>query len=222
MNTSKRKKTSSSSSTVVTSSQATSSSTVATPESQTMVTETEEQDLTNLEPQPSNVDEMCTPTSTSLAVESYTASAPASFAVDPCSASSQTSGASVVSTPLSTAYSCQDCSRRVKKSHNLQRANTRLKTKVQSLKKEVSSLRQTIAELESVSFIHLHILPLTYLPIFVLLPYMYCTCCTCTFIHSPACLAFSFHPLKKIMTCKYFLLFCFTLAFIRQGNGDGR
>ena len=24
----------------------------------------------------------------------------------------------------------------------------------------------------------------------------------------------------KIMTCKYFLLFCFTLAFIRLGNGN--
>ena len=139
---------------MVTSPETTSSSTVVTPESQIIVPETEEQDLTNLEPQPSN--EICTPSSASLAVESYTASTPASFVVDPCSASSHTSGASVVSTSLSTAYSCNDCTRRAKRSHNLQRANNRLKTKVQSLKKEVSSLRHTITELESVSFIYLH------------------------------------------------------------------
>ena len=48
------------------------------------------------------------------------------------------------------------------------------------------------------------------------------TCCTCTFIHSPACITFSFPLEKIIMTCKYFLLFCFTLAFIRRGNGNGR
>ena len=110
MNTRERKKTSSSP-------EGTSSSTVVTPDSQIIVTETEEQDLTNLEPQLSNVDEMCTPSSASLAVESYTASTPASFVVDPCSASSHTSGASVVSTPLSTAYmySCRDCTCGTKK-----------------------------------------------------------------------------------------------------------
>ena len=59
VNTRERKKTSSS--TVVTSPEGTSSSTVVTPDSQIIVTETEEQDLTNLEPQLSNVDKMCTP-----------------------------------------------------------------------------------------------------------------------------------------------------------------
>lgn len=183
MNTSKKRR-KTSSSTVVTSPEATtavteteipsSSTVVTTPESKSMVTETEEQDITNLvpadlsEPQPStpgesvqhenvepSLDELGTPSSASLVVENCSASTPASFVVDPCSGNSFTSGASVVSTPLSTTYSCKDCTRMAKKSHNLQRSNSRLKTKVHSLKEEVSSLRHTITELESASFIDL-------------------------------------------------------------------
>lgn len=153
----KSKKRKSSTSTVVTNPEATtalqSSTVVTTPEtSQIIVTEAEEQDLTNLEPQPSNDDEMCTVSSASLVVENNIASTPASFVKDVCSASSVTSGASVDSTPLSTPHSCKECIHRAKKSHNLQRANNRLKTKVQTLKEKVSSLRHTITELESVSF----------------------------------------------------------------------
>ena len=137
---------------------------------------------------------MCTPSSASLAVESYTASTPASFVVDPCSASSHTSGASVVSTPLSTAYSCNDCTRRAKRSHNLQRANNRLKTKVQSLKKEVSSLRHTITELESVSFIYLHNFAINiFANLFLMAIHVQCIC-----IYSLICLpCFFFSPSQE-------------------------
>ena len=92
-----------------------SSTVVTTPASQIIGTETEEQDLTNLEPQSSNANEMCTPSSASLVLENYIASTPASFVADLWSASSCTSGASVVSTPLSTAYSCKDCTHGAKK-----------------------------------------------------------------------------------------------------------
>ena len=211
MNTRKRRKTSST--TVVTSPEATSSSTVVTtPESQIIATETEDPDLTvtNLEPQPSNVDEMCTPSSASLVVENYSASTSASFVVDPCSASSCTSGTSVVSTLLSTAHSCKDCTRRATKSHNLQRTNNQLNAKVQSLKKEVSSLRHTITELESVSFsylfsfiffflCHKQVRLANYWPIFVL-PYMYYIIMLYIYIYSLAWLpCLFFHALREIL-----------------------
>ena len=122
---------------------------VTTPASQTIGTETEEQDLTNHDPQPSNNYEMSTPSSASLILESDIASTPASFLVDPCSASSCTLGASVVSTLLLTACSY--------KNKNLPRANKRLKMKVQTLKEKVSRLKHTITELASVSFIYLHL-----------------------------------------------------------------
>lgn len=100
---------------------------------------------------------MSIPSSASLVLEKDIAIAPASFVVDPCSASSCTSGASVVSTLLSTAYSSKDYTHGAKKTHNLLRANKRLKTKVHTLKEEVSRLKHTITELESVSFIYLHL-----------------------------------------------------------------
>lgn len=92
---------------------------------------------------------MSTPSSASLVLQNDIASTPASFVVNPCSASSCTSGASVVSTPLSTAYNCKECAHKARKKHNLLRANNRLKMKVQTLKEEVSSLKLTITELES-------------------------------------------------------------------------
>ena len=122
------------------------------PASQIIVKETEEQDLTNLEPQPSNADEMCTPSSASLTLENSTASTPASFVVDPCSASSWTSGASVVSTPLLTAYSCKDCTHRTKKTQFTESQQS-TENKSADFKREVSSLKHTITDLESVSLI---------------------------------------------------------------------
>lgn len=123
---------------------------ITTPASQSIGTEIEEQDLTNHDPQPSNNYEMSTPSSASLVLENDIASTPASFVVNPCSASSCTSGASVVSKPLSTAYNCKECAHKArKKKHNLLRANKRLKMKVWTLKEEVSSLKLTITELES-------------------------------------------------------------------------
>ncbi|XP_015779715.1 PREDICTED: uncharacterized protein LOC107357589 [Acropora digitifera] len=93
---------------------------------------------------------MSTPSSASLVLENDIASTPASFVVNPCSSSSCTSGALVVSTPLSTAYNCKECAHKArKKKHNLLKANKRLKMKVWTLKKEVSSLKLTITELES-------------------------------------------------------------------------
>lgn len=92
---------------------------------------------------------MSTPSSASLVLENHIASTPASFVMNPCSASSCTSGASVVSTPLSTAYSCKECAHKARKKHNLLRANKRLKMKVRTLKEEVSSLKLTITELEN-------------------------------------------------------------------------
>ena len=88
---------------------------VTTPASQTIGTETEEQDLTSHDPQPSNNYEMSIPSSESLVLEKDIASTPASFVVNPSSANSCTSGASVVSTPLSTAYSCKECDYRARK-----------------------------------------------------------------------------------------------------------
>ena len=88
---------------------------VTTSASQSIGTETEEQDLTNHDPQPSNNYEMSTPSSASLVLENDITSTPASFVVNPCSASSCTSGASVVSTPLSTACNCKECAHKARK-----------------------------------------------------------------------------------------------------------
>ena len=109
----------------------------------------------------------------------------------------------------------------LKKTHNLLRANNQLKTKVQTLKEGVSSLRNTITELISVSFIYLCLFAINNLPIFLtcVIPLLYVYIKS----YSLACLpCIFFHPLSKIMTCKYFLLSCFTSAFSRQGNGDRR
>ena len=201
---------------------ASSSTVVTTPASQSIGTETDEQDLTNHDPQPSNNYEMSTPSSASLVLENHIASTPASFVMNPCSASSCTSGASVVSTPLSTAYSCKECAHKARKKHNLLRANKRLKMKVRTLKEEVSSLKLTITELESVSFIYLHLFTIN----------IFCNLCLIftirvlyvyILIYPLAWLpCIFFHPLSKIMTRKYFLLFCFTLALTSEGNGERR
>ena len=162
---------------------------------------------------------MSTPSSASLVLENDIASTPASFVVNPCSASSCTSGPSVVSTPLSTAYNCKECAHKARKKHNLLRANKRLKMKVWTLKEEVSSLKLTITELESVSFIYLHLFTINILGNLCLIfaihvLYVY------SLIYPLPCIFF--HPLSKIMTRKYFLLFCFTLALTSEGNGERR
>ena len=165
---------------------------------------------------------MSAPSSASLVLENHIASPLASFVMNPCSASSCTSGGSVVSTPLSTAYSCKECAHKVRKKHNLLRANKRLKMKVRTLKEEVSSLKLTITELESVSFIYLHLFTINIfcnLCLIVTIHVLY----VCTLIYPLAWLpCIFFHPLSKIMTRKYFLLFCFTLALISEGNGERR
>ena len=165
---------------------------------------------------------MSAPSSASLVLENHIASPLASFVMNPCSASSCTSGGSVVSTPLSTAYSCKECAHKARKKHNLLRANKRLKMKVRTLKEEVSSLKLTITELESVSFIYLHLFTIN----------IFCNLCLIFTIHVLyvyiliyplawlPCIFF--HPLSKIMTRKYFLLFCFTLALTSEGNGERR
>ena len=225
MNTRKRRKTSST--TAVTSPEATSSSTVfTTPESQIIATETEDQDLTvtNLEPQPSNVDEMCTPSSASLVVENYSASTSASFVVDPCSASSCTSGTSVVSTPLSTAHSCKDCTRRAKKKPQFTKSQQSTKRKSaefkkRSVKPEAYHRRARKCEFQLSFFFlcHKQITLANYWPIFVLLPYMYCIIVVHLYLFTclVALLIFSPSQGNIVMTCKYSLLFCYILAFIR-------
>ena len=101
--------------------------------------------------EPSGAD-MYTPSSASVVMGNCSASTSASFVVDSSSGNLCTSSASDVTTPLSTAGRCNDCTH-VAKCHNLRRVNNRLKTKVYSLEEEVSSLRNTIKDLESVSTI---------------------------------------------------------------------
>ena len=61
----------------------------------------------------------------------------------------------VQSTPLSSAQSCIRCVKYQSRYKNLRRVNGRLKLKVSNLQMEVSSLRNSIKELESVSFVDL-------------------------------------------------------------------
>ena len=154
---------------------------VTTPASQSIGRETEEQDLTNHDPQPPNNYEMSTPSSASLVLENVIASTLASFVVNPCSAGSCTSGASVVSTPLSTAYNCKECAHKASKKHNLLRANKRLKMKVRTLKEEVSNLKLTITELESVSFIYFHLFTINILG--NLMSHIGHTCAICVYLN---------------------------------------
>ena len=61
----------------------------------------------------------------------------------------------VASTPLSSAQSCKACASYQSRCHNLKRVNGRLKSKVSNLQMEVSSLKNSIKELEDVSFVEL-------------------------------------------------------------------
>lgn len=61
----------------------------------------------------------------------------------------------VASTPLSSDQSCIKCVKYQSRYHNLKRVNGRLKFKVSNWQMEVSSLKNSIKELESVSFVEL-------------------------------------------------------------------
>ena len=61
----------------------------------------------------------------------------------------------VASTPLSSAQSCKGCANYQSRCHNLKRVNGRLKSKVSNLQMKVSSLKNSIKQIEHVGFVEL-------------------------------------------------------------------